>query len=178
MPLWLTVMAALELGGGLAGTAASIMSVYLGILGAVGTGSGEVALLSYVNGELSIPGHPLIIATIVAGLYLAAAAAGLLVLLRQRHGIVFSAWLQLLQIPRISIWYVTYIFMVGGALGGEVRWPRHESWIFESVGSAFTIGLRSAGDPTILGLNALSLVFLVLLFPYDERTFDLRGTTT
>jgi hypothetical protein len=173
MPLWLTVMASLEVGGGLLGL---VLCVWLGArwideTARLHDGSVTVPLLSYSGGTVDLVGLPAVILGLAFVAYGASIAAGLLVLRRRRLGLLMSGALLALQVPRFNALHVTYYLVVGCNLGLELRWPRLESWVFANVGSEFMLALKDGTEPMALGVNALPLLFIALLMPLNEGVY-------
>src|SRR5271169_6107813 len=92
MPVWLTVLAGLEVGGGLSGVALCAIAGVDWIRETVSFNHGVVTLpiSSYTGGTLRFVGLPGVILAFFLLVYAASVAAGCLILLRRRLGLLAS----------------------------------------------------------------------------------------
>jgi hypothetical protein len=90
-------------------------------------------------------------------------AAGYFLLIGKRIGITCSIILQALQIPKIIGWYITYFFVSGPSLGIFID-SKASIGLSSYLGSQFLIEVSSnPSGPIQIGLNILSILFLVIL---------------
>jgi hypothetical protein len=103
-------------------------------------------------------------------LYAATVVAGVLLLLRRPAGRVGSAIIQALQVPSLSVLGVTYTFVVGAGLLAELRWPGPDTYLSWIGGSRFALFVGGKGAPATFGVNALALVLLVMVIPWQDSS--------